>query len=525
MTADRLRAQKRTSGPGNRPMSRTEWLQGGPRLPGGPRYPSLRVFAPAVGAWSATAVGTYVEPPTSTDVAGASAGVIVFAAVCHWRLLAAVAFGALLGAGSSAVHVRALQHGMVPVMASRHSQVDAVARLVRDPVDTTTIGGAALTLTDATVTRVWASGRWRSADSPVLVLSYGRSGWDGLLPGQHVDVSGRLSPPRRGDDVAAVLDARGPPMLVGSPPWWQRAAGRVRLALRRACRGLPTDARGLLPGLVDGDTSAVPDALQTQMRVTGLTHLEAVSGENVSVLLAVVVALAGALGLRRRSRVLVCSVSLVAFVVLARPSPSVLRAAVMGAIVLLGMLTGRRSAALPALSTSVLVLVTIDPFLARSVGFALSVVATAGLLVIAPIWSRVLSRWMPLWLATVIAVPAAAQLACTPILVLAFGQLTPYAVPANLLAAVAVPAATVLGVVCAVVASLSVPAAVPIAWLGALPTLLITGVAHSMAALPAADLRWPGGRVPDVAAATGAVIIAGRVLRRQRVASRAILGE
>jgi hypothetical protein len=70
-----------------------------------------------------------------------------------------------------------------------------------------------------------------------------------------------------------------------------------------------------------------------------------------------------------------------------------------------------------------------------------------------------------------------------------------------------------------------VPAAVPIAWLGALPTLLITGVAHSMAALPAADLRWPGGRVPDVAAATGAVIIAGRVLRRQRVASRAILGE
>jgi competence protein ComEC len=176
----------------------------------------------------------------------------------------------------------------------------------------------------------------------------------------------------------------------------------------------------------------------------------------------------------------------------------------------------------------VLILVTINPFLARSVGFALSVVATAALLTIAPVWARSLSRWMPTWLATVIAVPAAAQLACTPILVLVFGQLTPYAIPANLLAAVAVPVATVLGVVAAVVASASVTTAIPIAWLGALPTTWIALVARAMAALPAADLTWPGGTTADLAVTVLLLVVAGpRLLRLARVetsAVRAILG-
>jgi competence protein ComEC len=485
------------------------------------------LLGPALGAWLSTALCTFLAPRTSAEITGVAVVSLVLCALRHWKVVAGLACGVILGAGTSALHVHTLQHGMVPVLASRHSDVDVIARLVRDPVDTTTSSGSPLTLTDATVTSVWTSGRWHHADSPVLVLS-DATGWDGLLPGQHIDVSGRLAPARRGDDVSAVLDARAAPMRIGRPPWWQRAAGRVRLALRRSTGGLPADARGLLPGLVDGDTSAVPAALQTDMRVTGLTHLEAVSGENVSVLLAVVVALAGAIGLRRRSRVVVCSLALLGFVVLARPSPSVLRAAVMGAIVLVGMLTGRRSAALPALSASVLVLVTINPFLARSVGFALSVVATAALLTLAPVWASWLAQWMPAWLATVIAVPAAAQLACTPILVLAFGQLTPYAIPANLLAAVAVPIATVIGVVCAVVASGSVTAAIPIAWVGALPTLFIAAVARGMAALPAAYLRWPGGPMADAAVVTAVAVLAAPRLARLATtngsAVRAILG-
>jgi len=441
----------------------------------------------------------------------------------RWAGVGGLAAGLALGALTSAWHVRGLHEGQVPRLAAEHADVEVVARLVRDPVAVTTAAGSHLTLTDATVTSL-LDGTWRSANSPILVLSYG-AGWSGLLPGQRVDVSGKLSPPRRGDDVAALLDARGPPTPLGRPPWWQRVAGRARLALRRACNGLPADERGLLPGLVDGDVSAEPPALTTDMRLTGLTHLQAVSGENVSVVLAVTLAVARSIGLRRRLRVAVAAAALLGFVILARPSPSVLRAAVMGGIVLLAMAAGRRVSALPALSAAVLVLVAVDPFLSRSVGFVLSVCATAAILVVAPSWTRQLAGHMPAAVAVTIAVPAAAQLACTPVLVLAFGQLTPYAIPANLLAAPAVVPATVLGVVCAIVATLCGPLAVPVAWLAALPTALIGLLARALSSLPAAGLRWPGGVPSDlvlVAVATLALVARGR--RGEGGRDRAILG-
>jgi competence protein ComEC len=310
-----------------------------------------------------------------------------------------------------------------------------------------------------------------------------------------------------------VLAARGPPVRIGRPPWWQRFAGRARAALRTACRGLPADVRGLLPSLVDGDATAVPASLQADMRVTGLTHLEAVSGENVSVVLAVVLASARAAGVPRRPRVAVAALGLLGFVVLARPSPSVLRAAVMGGIVLLAMATGRRIAPLRALSLAIVVLLCADPFLSRSVGFVLSVCATGAILTIAPRWTERLSRRMPPAVAAAIAVPAAAQLACTPILVLAFGQLTPYAVPANLLAAPQVVPATVLGVLCALLAVMCAPLAVGVAWLAALPTTLIAVDARWWSGLPAARLAWSTGTAIAVLLA-GAVVLTTLGLRR-----------
>jgi competence protein ComEC len=271
----------------------------------------------------------------------------------------------------------------------------------------------------------------------------------------------------------------------------------------------------LLPGLVDGDTSRVPAALQTDMRATGLTHLEAVSGENLTIVLGVVMALARGAGLRRRSRVVVAALAVLAFVWLARPSPSVLRAAVMSAVALLAMYAGRRTSALPTLSLAVLVLVVIDPFLARSVGFVLSVVATAAIVVIAPGWTSRLERRLPRPLAVAIAVPAAAQLACTPVLVLAFGQLAPYSVPANLVAGPAVAPATVLGLIGAVLASVSVGLARPLVWLGALPTAGIAWTAHGFAAMPGAAITL--SRSAAVAAAVAATGLLWRIVKRRVV--------
>jgi competence protein ComEC len=478
------------------------------------------VVAPAAGAWAAGAGCTLLSPRTSALIGvGAIAGAVVLRGRTSGAALLAI--GVALGALVSAWHVHGLRSGPLARLAERRAEVDVVARLVRDPVPTTTQAGARLTITDATVTSI-LDGGWHRGGGPVLVLSYG-SGWDGLLPGQRVEVVGRLAPPRRGDDVAAVLDARAPPVLIGHPPLWQRAAGRIRAGLRSACRGLPPDLRGLVPGLVDGDVSAEPSTLTTDMRTTGLTHLQAVSGENVSLVLGVVLALARRIGLRRRSRIAVSVLALLAFVVLARPSPSVLRAAVMGGVVLLALSLGRRLVPTRALAFAVLVLVAIDPFLARSVGFVLSVAATAAILLIAPSWTDRLAARMPRPVATAIAVPAAAQLACTPILVLVFGQLTPYAIPANLLAAPAVAPATIVGVLAAVVASAAVAAAVPLAWIAALPAWVIAAAAHVFAALPGAGVRW-SNRWTLVVGLVVVVVFARRVRRSGVSADREILG-
>jgi competence protein ComEC len=130
---------------------------------------------------------------------------------------------------------------------------------------------------------------------------------------------------------------------------------------------------------------------------------------------------------------------------------------------------------------------------------------------------------MPTAIATTIAVPAAAQLACTPVLVLAFGQLTPYAIPANLLAAPAVVPATVAGVVCAVAASFNVAMAVPLAWLGAMPTAWIALTARVLASLPAAGLPWPGGWRSDLAVSLLVLAAVRRNRRRDDRPHRAIL--
>lgn len=450
--------------------------------------------------------------------AAVGAGAVVLAL---WRrrgalgVAGALAIGVALAGPSVAWHVHRIHSGEAPRLAGRQATVDTVLKLVRDPVPVTSESADGLLAVDATALQVDVGG-WRAVDAPVLVLARGGA-WRALLPGQQVRVSARFGPPRAGDDVAAVLDAVSAPVLIGRPHWWQRAAGQARASLRRSCADLPSDPRGLLPSLVDGDTGAVPARLRDDMRVTGLSHLEAVSGENLGIVLGVVLALMRGLGLRRRVRVVTAAAAVTGFVVLARPSPSVQRAAVMSGVMLLAMLTGRRAAASASLAVAVAALVVIDPFLARSVGFVLSVAATVGIVSLAPAWASRLQARMPKPLALAIAVSAAAQLACTPVLILVFGQLTPYAIPANLVAGPAVVPATVLGVAAAVVAPVSSSLAGPIVWAGGLPTTLVAQVAHSFAALPGAATTL--ARPAAVAVAVAAAAVFFRAARRAATAA------
>ena len=209
--------------------------------------------------------------------------------------------------------------------------------------------------------------------------------------------------------------------------------------------GLPPDRRVLVPALVDGDDAGLDPALQDDFRTTGLTHLLAVSGTNLTLVVGFALVVARWLRVRGRWLYVVGAAGIAGFVLVARAEPSVLRAAVMGTVALVGMGANGRDRGTRALGVATVVLLLLDPGLASAIGFGLSVLATAGILLLAPGWRDALARWLPRWLAEAVAVPAAAQLACTPLIAAISGQVSLVAVVANLLAAPAVGPATVLG--------------------------------------------------------------------------------
>jgi len=391
-------------------------------------------------------------------------------------------------------------------------------------------GGEPLVVTRIDVATVTGRGSQSAVQSPVLVL--GDASWLAVRWHERVTVSGRLSPPSDpGDDVLAVLNPRAPPISLEPPGPVERVADVIRARFRLATADLPGDARGLLPGLVIGDTTNTPSDLNDAMLQTGMTHLSAVSGSNVAIILAAGIGLCRLVGLRRRWRPLVALAILAGFVVLVRPEPSVIRAAVMGAVGLLGMSTSRRRAGIPALAAAILALLCWDPWLARSFGFALSSLATLGLLLFASPWGAVIARVLPSRIKSwgpALAIPAAAQLMCAPVVVLLQGSVTLIGIVANLLAAPLVAPATVLGVATALLSVVWTGGAALLGRIAALPTLGIAWVARTCSEVPMGSVPWPDG-APGAALLTGisllAVLCGPRLLhhgRREPVAFLAV---
>ena len=234
-----------------------------------------------------------------------------------------------------------------------------------------------------------------------------------------------------------------------------------------------------------------------EFRSAGLTHLTAVSGANVTIVCGAMLFSARLVG--PRPAVVLAAIALVAFVIVVQPTASVLRAAVMGGITLLAILSSRRRQALPALSAAVLLLLIAAPQLAVDVGFALSVVATAALVVIAPVWSRrMVGRGCPRLVADAVAIAWAAHLVTAPLVAGISGRVSLVGALANLAVAPVIAPITVLG---------SATAALYTLW-PALAELLVrfTGpelwwvlhVAHWAAGVPAATVAvpdgWPGWR-------------------------------
>ncbi|WP_330283455.1 ComEC/Rec2 family competence protein [Streptomyces sp. NBC_00588] len=357
-----------------------------------------------------------------------------------------------------------------------------------------------------------------------------RSPWLDLLPSTRVRIRAGSAPAVVGGDrIAGVLRVRGhgAPEVVAGPSDVQRFAGRLRAGLREATDGLPADARALLPGLVVGDTSRITPELDEAFKETDLTHLLAVSGSNLTIILALLVGppgtaqlaerrgLAPRLGIPLRTTALFGGALTLGFVVVCRPDPSVLRAAACGSVVLLALATGRRRSLVPALAAAVLLLVLYDPWLSRSYGFLLSVLATGALLTLAPRWSEALRRRrVPPRLAEGLAAAAAAQALCAPVVAVLSARVSLVAVPCNLLAEIAVAPATVLGFAALATAPVLMPAAKALAWCASWPTSWIADIARTGAALPGGGVDWPGSWSGAVllALVTATVLLVGRRL-------------
>ncbi|MEU3302407.1 ComEC/Rec2 family competence protein [Streptomyces sp. NPDC006678] len=495
--------------------------------------PDLRLVLPALAAWGAAALALSAPPPWAgvAVLACLAAAVLLLAPLLvravrlgSWRgagnriAAAAVLLCAAAGAGAGGLRGADLYRGPVPETARQYGRLTAELTVTSDPRRTRPqVWGDRLTRTavvlEAEVVRVTTTdGETVATRAPVLVIvrpGAAAGQWIRLLPSTRITLAARSEPPLEGESrFAAVLKARGsgPPRITGPPTAVQRTAGELRAGLRRATDGLAPDARALLPGLVVGDTSRIGPELHDAFRATDLTHLLAVSGSNLTIVLFLLIGppgtalraerggLAPRLGISLRTTALLGGALTLAFVVVCRPDPSVLRAAACGLITLLAIGTGRRRSLLPALAAAVLLLVLWDPWLARTYGFLLSVLATAALLTLAPRWSAALQRrGMPGRLAEAVAAAAAAQAVCAPVVVVFAAQVSLVAVPCNLLAEPAVAAATVLGFAALAMAPVAMPVAEVLAWCAGLPAGWIAAVARTGAGLPGAQAEWPGG--------------------------------
>ncbi|ASO19198.1 competence protein ComEC [Actinoalloteichus hoggarensis] len=468
----------------------------------------LRLVPSAVAVWAVTLIGVHVGHAAAFCCGALAVLLMLGSLLCARRgvrlarrmTAGVLAAGLLAAAAATGVGVRERHASTHPLReAAEHGDEARVRiRLTDDPARLATAGygsdpGDGRLLLRARLTSMDVDGQ-RDETSGRLIALADEAGWSELLPGQRATAEGTLSPPRPGDLTVAVLRVRGPPLDVGPVSWWQRAADTVRDGLRTASEVLHPDPAGLLPALVVGDTTRQSPQVEEEFQAAGLTHLTAVSGANLAILCGAVLLVCRAASLGPFPSTVAAAVALVGFVILARPEPSVLRAAAMGSVTLLALVLGRQRCALPALAGAVIGLLLVLPELATHPGFALSVAATTGLVLLAPGMAGAMrDRGVPIGIAEALAVAVAAQVATAPLIAGLSGEVSLISILANLLAGPVVAPATLLGVLAALASPFHLGTAEMLVRLAGPAVWWLVAVGRHAAAVPAARLDWPAG--------------------------------
>jgi competence protein ComEC len=338
-------------------------------------------------------------------------------------------------------------------------------------------------------------------------------------------------------------NARAPASLSFTPQI-DAVVEQLHEGLRQAALVLEAGSRALVPALVVGDTSALSVQIESDFKATGLTHLVAVSGANLTILLGFVLALASRLGVRGWWLRLLSAATVVGFVILCKGEPSVIRAAAMGTVGLLALGLSGPAQGLRFLSWAVVGVLVVSPVHSHSLGFALSVSATMGIILWAGPWAEGLAglatravgrvrTWLglamrrsaepgegsadpgdtragplTLLLAEAVTVPLAAQVATEPLITTISGQLSVVGVFANLAAAPLVAPATVCGFIALFLAVVAMPLASVFALVAGVFANGLLAIAHTCAGLPQAAIPWPSGALgPALSAALAAAMV------------------
>jgi len=484
----------------------------------------LRLVPAALTGWAATAAG--IIWPVGGSVLAVAVAIAATAVVGRWGSgcresradVAAVASGvvavAVVGAGFAvAIGLRVGELRHHPIV----ERYGTVATVVVTPTETPRSLGGGRMMFRGSLQRVGGS----EVAGRVVVFTRTVE-FAGLTAGRPASFRARIGRPTRRDLTVAVLSATGAPKLGEAAPI-DKVAHDIRAGFADdALVALPADQAAMLPALVLGDMSTVTAQTTEEFRSAGLTHLTAVSGANVTIVCGAVLMTAALFGPRLAA--VFAGLALVAFVIVVQPSASVLRAAVMGAITLLAVVSHRRRQAIPVLSASVIMLMVAAPELAVDVGFALSVSATAAIVVVAPVWSRrLVGRGWPKPLADAASVAVAAQLVTAPLVAGISGTFSVVSVVANLAVAAVIPPITVVGTAAAALCPLWPPGAQLLIRFTGPELWWLLRVARWAAGVPGASVGVPSGLLGVVCVAVGgiAAVLAWR-WRWVRIAAGAV---
>ncbi len=308
-------------------------------------------------------------------------------------------------------------------------------------------------------------------------------------------IVGRIDAPR-----VRILD----PPARDDPSWLAQLRAHIDQRVRAV---LPEPHGALLSAILVGIRSGIPGDLRDDFAASGLIHVVAISGFNITLV---------AIGVRRlagvvigRYGVMLAIVALPLYAVLAGADPGVVRAAVMGVMALLAWVLGRDEDALAGLSAAAAGIVLVDPSALIDVGFQLSFAATLGLLLITPglaDWLTQRAR-LPRLAAEILAATLSASLMVTPIIAATFERLQLAAVPANLLALAAPPWIMAAGVPVAVWAAAQWPLGDVVAWIAWVPLEYLIRITRLAAGLPGASTPIPGFGLGHAAVVYGAIAL------------------